>query len=96
MWLMLMPVAAQDEREQTMSAPEGILPPGSAWVPATSEAWGGAARLRQPAPSLRDAMEQQVWQSLVRWSAAPDHCSVTKQTCAVCVLRNEQQLSADN
>ncbi|BDA49260.1 probable selenocysteine insertion sequence-binding protein 2-like at C-terminar half [Coccomyxa sp. Obi] len=50
----------KDEREQTMSAPEGILPPGSAWLPATPEAWGGAARLRTPAPSLRDAMEQQL------------------------------------
>ena len=53
-------MAAQDEREQMMSAPEGTLPPGGAWVPTTSEAWGGAARLQMTAPSLREAMQQQV------------------------------------
>lgn len=42
-----------------MSALEGTSPPGGAPVPASPEAWGGAARLRSPVISLRDAMEQQ-------------------------------------
>ncbi len=50
---------AQHEREWAMSAAEGTSPPGSAPAPATPEAWGGAARLRTPVLSLRNAMEQQ-------------------------------------
>ncbi|EIE24823.1 hypothetical protein COCSUDRAFT_46959 [Coccomyxa subellipsoidea C-169] len=42
-----------------MSAAEGTSPPGSAPAQATPEAWGGAARLRTPVLSLRNAMEQQ-------------------------------------